>query len=801
MKLDIVASEIKSLLSDIDEPIEILSLDCFDTLIWRNVNMPVDVFHDLDIPEADMEKRVRAENRARKALVLKSKKNEVTIEDIYTSMFLEADGQQVAECIEKEMQAEALHCFAFKPVSDLIADAKDRGLKVMIVSDTYLPEPLLRRLITDVAGQETADRIDRIFCSCDYGASKAGGLFKHVLADLGVSPKTILHLGDNKIADQESPDKLGICGVHFEQFDEEASERLRLEAMASTILEHDTRRGAPALQPHRAQISIREGDEPVFQFGHDVLGPVFQGFSRWIADEADGIEERTGKSPKLLFLLRDGYLPAQAFLKAYPDRAEDVAMVELSRFTANAASFNNKEAIKSYLMSEATGNKKDAYSRQRQAAYCRQLLFFNNETAKLAKIGTAEAFIQEILKSGNVKKIIERSRKFATRLCAHLQRAGVEQGDTVMFVDLGYNGSVQNVIEPILAEQMNLTVAGRYLLLRELMVTGLDKKGLIDLRNYDNSALNSLCESIAVLEQLCTQAQGSVLDYEDNGEPKRDSADIKGQQSEAREKAQAACLNYMSNLGSGWDTVPASWNGECARRMAAASLTRLLFLPVDREVSIFETFHHDVNLGTQDKIKLIDTEAAATGIRRRGLFYTKNVTRIYLPGELRQQGMQALLPVFASNRFALDLRQNDFQSSAITLPTVLADDSEHVQVEIDAHPTSDGYYQALIPVGTGQYNIAIMVGQIFDWMQIEDISFHEVDSFMDKKIDDDSVPAFPVCEAMEEQAPGLHHCMNENAFILIPPPSVTTGEPIMLSMVFRPTVLRQTNVVNLREVA
>ncbi|QTD55899.1 hydrolase [Parasphingorhabdus cellanae] len=801
MKENVTAGEIDTLLDDADDNIEILSLDCFDTLIWRNVNRPIDIFHDLDITDCTMELRVLAEKRARKALVLDKAKNEVTIHEIYEKMFREADQARVANCVEKELLAETRHCFAFAPVSMLIDRAKSRGLKVIIVSDTYLPETLLRRLITDAAGPEIADKIDRIFCSCDYGMSKAGGLFKPVLADLGVSPGKILHLGDNKKADFDAPMKLGINGVHFEQFDDEASERLRLEAVAATILDKDTRKIAPSLQPHRAQISLRSKDEATFQFGHDVLGPILHGFSRWIAEEFEKIEIGIGKKPKLLFLLRDGYLPAKAFLEVYPEYADHVAMVELSRFTSSAASFVDRKAIETFLMAEATGNKKDAYSQQRQAAYCRQLLFSKDEIPRIAGMKTPTAFIREVLKTKNVKKIVTRSKKFRAGLIAHLKSNGVEQGETVVFVDLGYNGSVQNVIEPVLRAEMDLDISGRYLLLRELMITDLDKKGLIDVRHYDNSALNALCESIAVLEQLCTQSNGSVLGYSVAGEPERDTADIKGKQSDERDNAQVACLTYIKQLSRGWATTPKSWDGDCARHMAAASLSRLLFLPVEREIGIFENFHHDVNLGTKDMLKFIDADTAQQGMRRRGVFYTKNISRIYLPGELKQQGMQALLPLFAGNRFALDLRQNDFQSGGIKIPVMLADDKEHLQIEVDAHPTSDGYYQALIPAGTGQFNIAIMLGQICDWLQIEEVNFHDIDNFMAKKIDDDAITAHPVYEAMTENAPGLHRCTRQDAFMFVPPPAIATSETLMLNFVFRPTVLSKAAKTATRKVA
>ena len=229
------ASEIASLLDHAPRGVEILSLDCFDTLIWRNANVPVDVFAHLPIEGGGMENRIWAEKKARKALSLYESRPEVSIAEIYARMFGEAIEAQIAQAVEAEIAAEARHCFAFAPVRELIADAKRRGLKVIIVSDTYLQEPQLRGLIAAAAGQDVADQIDRIFCSCQYGVSKAGGMFMHVLADLGISPAKIVHLGDNREADYVAAQKFGIHGVHFEQFDGVAEQRLRLEAAASKI--------------------------------------------------------------------------------------------------------------------------------------------------------------------------------------------------------------------------------------------------------------------------------------------------------------------------------------------------------------------------------------------------------------------------------------------------------------------------------------------------------------------------------------------------------------------------------------
>lgn len=795
------AHEITALLDDLDDDVRILSLDCFDTLIWRNAHAPIDVFHDLDIPGGAMPMRVLAENRARKALVLDKQRSEVAIDEIYAHLKKGASEEEIARHVDAELKAEMRHCYAFRPVVDLIAAAKERGLSVIIVSDTYLREPQLRALITAAAGEETAKRIDRIFCSCEYGEGKAAGLFRHVLADLGASPGTILHIGDNKLADFDSPIKLGIRSVHFEQFDAEAGERLRLEAAVATMLDRDIRGTCPALQPQRAQISLRQADHPVERFGHDVLGPIMHGFASWIASEADEIAQQTGKTPKLLFLLRDGFLPAEAFKAAFPDRRHEALTPEISRFTATAASFTDRQAIEDYLIAEATNNRKDAYSQSRQGAFCRQMLFSAKEVGKLSRASSPRNFIRDVMKPVNSDKILARSKQFSESMFAHLRGLGVQDGDAVMIVDLGYNGSVQNAIEPLLRDRMKLTVHGRYLLLRERTLTDFDKKGMIDLRNYDFNAVNALCESISLMEQFATIGQGSVVGYEQDGTPIRVDPDIKGQQNEIRDAAQAACLDYMRGLDSAWTNAPASLDGQCARQMAAACLTRLLFLPVESEVRIFENLVHDVNMGTADMVKFVDSAAGARSLRRQGIGYTSNTLRMYLPGELKQQGLSALLSMFASRRFGLDLKQNDFHGASLTLPVILMDQNQHVQIEVDARPTADGYYQAFVPVGAGQFSAGLMIGKLCDWVQVDQATFHPVEGFTDHKIDDDSIVAEPMFESMSEQAPGLLQCDGDEAFVLFAPPPAGHGGAMMLNFVFRPIIMRGEETEAVRQVA
>ena len=49
-KLSVRAAGLPGLLDQAPQDVRILSLDCFDTLIWRNVQAPLDIFSDLGLP-------------------------------------------------------------------------------------------------------------------------------------------------------------------------------------------------------------------------------------------------------------------------------------------------------------------------------------------------------------------------------------------------------------------------------------------------------------------------------------------------------------------------------------------------------------------------------------------------------------------------------------------------------------------------------------------------------------------------------------------------------------------------------
>jgi FMN phosphatase YigB (HAD superfamily) len=776
------AHELPTLLDRAPEGLRYLSLDCFDTLLWRDTNAPTDVFADLDLDGGAIQPRRRAESAARRAVRYDTGGTEVSIEAIHARFNPVSDGA-AADSVVAELDAEARHCFGFAPVIALIGDARAKGLGVVIVSDTYLSEVQLRALIGAAAGEQVLGMIDHVFCSSEHGMSKVQGLFGPVLTALDCAPEQILHVGDNLNADHTAPTALGITAVHFVQFDEEAGHRLRLEAAIGAVLDPRIRASLPAWQPHRAAVSLRTDNDPALALGHDVLGPLFVSYAEWLQGEVAALAATTGRKTHLLFLLRDGYLPARVHGALY---GEDVGgMVEISRMAAMRASFRDEAAIRRHLSRVPPGSE--------ARSIAKQLLFNVDEIAKLAPVGLsgmARAFVRSVMHPANVAKIVTRSARFAERLIAHLERAGVAQGDAVVFADLGYNGSAQNLVEPVLRERMGLHVAGRYLVLREDSPSGHDKAGYFDTRTADFRVLDAICGPISLLEQLCTKAQGSVVDYKANGEPVRATESIKTLQSATRDAVQAACVAYAKGAHHSGPISRA--DGPEARRIAATGLLgRLLFLPSHAELGVLEAFEHDFNCGSNQQVKLIDPAASQADLRRRGLLYTGSADRMFLPGEFRRNGLPLNLSFLVTSRFGLDFKGADFKGEPIKLPVILMDHRGQAIIDADAWATHDGYYAATVPVGRAAYSAAISWGQLYDYVELEEMSFHRVSEFAEASPDDHApILATIIPDAMEGVGGNLYRCQSANAFTLMPPPVGTGDDLMLLSIVFRPIVRR-----------
>ena len=157
-------------------------------------------------------------------------------------------------------------------------------------------------------------------------------------------------------------------------------------------------------------------------------------------------------------------------------------------------------------------------------------------------------------------------------------------------------------------------------------------------------------------------------------------------------------------------------------------------------------------------------------------------------------GLPFSLSLLTQRRFDLDLRRADFRGTGVSLPIIVADGREVSTTQIDAHRTHDGFFAATIPVGASQYAIGLQFGRLYQWVEVQSASFQPARSIVEnngKAADRPLIAASPSYEGMEAVSANLMRCTEPSGFMMVPPPPLA-GEALVLTVVFRPIVSRQT---------
>lgn len=176
---------------------DIISFDIFDTLIFREVNKPDDLFYLLEEKNGVSNfhsKRVLAEKNARRN---SGKRNgEIDIFDIYRELS-QTELIDINEKAREEMQLDASICYGNPVMSELYHILRGKGCRLIAVSDMYIPGSHLREMLSRVGYPE----FEYVFVSCDCGAGKGNGaLQRYVQSKMGEDVR-IIHIGDNYSSD------------------------------------------------------------------------------------------------------------------------------------------------------------------------------------------------------------------------------------------------------------------------------------------------------------------------------------------------------------------------------------------------------------------------------------------------------------------------------------------------------------------------------------------------------------------------------------------------------------------------
>jgi len=780
--------------------VKLLSLDCFDTILWRRVDHPADVFYTLQHDPAlaahglDARLRVRAETQARELAAVTRDSYEVTLDEIYRTAVPGLEDAVVAALEEAELQAEIAACHALPAAVALLRDAKARGVDVLIVSDTYLREPQLRRLLQACLPEDAFAAIGRIVVSSEHGVGKAGGLFKKIRDRMNLPVARMLHVGDNPLADLGPAREAGIDSLQLKHVPEALEERRQFRATALRLLEPDVRaRRAMPSGYHPVLAGLAHEDDIDQAIGYASLGPMMHAFASWLLEKKRALES-AGRTVKLAFLLRDGYLPHAATAALAGD---DVGKpVYLSRFAAFAASFRDAGDIQRYLALFATSGQHEAILRQLgvDGAHADRIL-----AAARNHRSPAQELARRLLAPEMVARIVERSAAYRARLKTYLERElGLEHGDTLVFVDLGYVGTAQRVLAPAMREDWGVDLHGWYFMCTPQAGAGDSRHGMIDASRFDARTIDTLLPFVSLLENLCTTAAGSVVDYGEDGTPVLARNATHKAQTKKVERIQRHCLDFVRAAEAHYADGGARPDAASLRDAALAEFARMVFFPDAAELAHYDEFALELNLGTDRVVRLHDTDRSLAEMRRHGLFYAArrgDDQRINTPHELRHAGMEMTLAMLATYRFGLAFRADAWTLREDALPVLFVRGQEATRRDVAATATYDGCFRMRVPLGKGDAHVGVLFGERYRWLQLLEArvlrtgDLH-LDADPDAGVD---VSGHLLLDGIEHAGDGLLRCIGEPALAMLPAGMVSSEDNLALDLVFRPLSLVDDN--------
>jgi predicted HAD superfamily hydrolase len=794
------------------DKITTLSLDCFDTLLWRLVTTPVDVFYILATTSAYKSRnltawhRIQAENQARNEKNLSSSEFlDVSLAEIYQAMNPSFTKDDIDELIAAEIATEMDVCYAHPIVYNLIRKAYLAGIQVIVVSDTYLSAEYLTRILKHSLPADVLEMISQVFCSSDYGKIKYFGLFNTVIKERSENFSTVLHIGDNKQADYNAPQALGMHVLHFVHYDNDIAEIMRMNSLAAGILDREIGWHKPKLDLYAGVLaSATYNDEtPERYLGYAVLGPLMYSFASYVIANVSKMRSE-GKKVKVGFLMRDGHLPSVACDTLFGESFG--YKIRISRFASWAASFITVKDVENYLQ-------KTAFSSLFEER-CHQLLLDENQAKDIAAVAESYnnpflKFKQLILEENTLSLILERSAQYRKRLLNYLRKSlGLKAGDHLVLVDLGYTGTTQMLLSEVIEKNLKIKLSGMYLLsLSSIGKEHIPKKGLLSQMHCDERLLISFTSYISLFEQLCTANERSTIDYTESGEPVYEQMPLfAAKQRNSLELIQDECVQFIRDAKIFFKQIGKDLSEDWLRDVTIAGLGRLLFFSTAREIDFLRVFKFDMNLGSNDTLDVFNEEKGLEGLRKKGFHYmesyTKNMRTNY-PTELRYGGLELVVFLLTQQLTRSQIMLNDISLRHEQLPVIGVAKNADGQIVKEAlvyhtaRYTHDGYFAIDIPLSNNVWNIAVQFGKNYEWVALESAEFIAVKglhAINESSVTNDVSEDLAV-EDMVHISGGLYECKS-NLGMLVYLPRKPTKLDGVLRIVFRPVVKRELELEN-----
>lgn len=279
------------------EQYDVISFDVFDTLIFRNVARPKDIFYFVEkrynkkynCVSNFFHNRIKAERKARK----KYSYTEVNFDEIYDELKKYYTAEQCSILSKMEIEAELDFCTVNIEMQPIYNYAVKLNKKIFIITDMYLSSKVIKEILT----LNGYTNFSGIFVSGEFHKTKhEGSLFFQFLKDTGINSKSIIHIGDSKRADYLMPQKAGMAALqylttikypgHCSPSWVDRKRDIQYSSLCSFLKNH-----------------ISSDENLYFEYGYSLYGSLLYGYLEWLFHQC-----KQENVDKILFLSRDGYI-------------------------------------------------------------------------------------------------------------------------------------------------------------------------------------------------------------------------------------------------------------------------------------------------------------------------------------------------------------------------------------------------------------------------------------------------------------------------------------------------------------
>ena len=631
--------------------IRVLSLDIFDTLLWRRVPEPADVFLMLggDLATAGKlapgvnavafaEARRAGERAAREKVQAVTGYREVKLGDIYAAVSgqLFTTGFDMAARAAAEVACEQRLLTHDHALAALMAVAHAAKVQVILVSDTYFTSVEIRALLA--AAGLTAP-FDRLYVSCEAGRPKYRDLFDTVLADLGVPPAEMLHIGDSFEADVAPCAARKIPHVHYDKW--HFAPRVQAKEFPADLTARDATlsgagdfglTGLRSRLRHRAPAAMPAALRAYWQIGAAALGPPFAAFARWVVGtaQARGVTTVYGIMREGRFLGDLVTITAKAL--QIPLAAEELWLSR--RAVIGAALYPDDLSLLAEFIMLAPGAT-PAETLEQIGLAPADVPGFDPGRDTSGSSGTLQALVNAIGAQPALReKVLAVSARHRRNLLKGLgKRIDLAKAQCITLMDLGYAATIQAVLARILAREGSpVTLSGLYFALNDTGLArragGLHVDAFLGVGGAGLALGRLLSRTPDVLEHACMCREGSLATYDDAGDPVL----LPNQRAEAQlaqmETLQTGIRDGLAAVGEVLgDFARTPHDAPALKAQAGRMVEAMVLHPTPEEAATVGGWLHEANFDLSDRRKLTDLAFDPAVLEYRGLPALQDIGR------------------------------------------------------------------------------------------------------------------------------------------------------------------------------